>query len=1053
LSLAVFLLAFLSASFVARNSDLWFHLATGRLVAQGHFSFGTDPFAYTTGSAYWVCHAWLFDLGLYALYELAGGTALVVLKAVLVAALAGLLLRVRRCGAGVGLPALCTSLAVVAMSPRLLVQPTCVSYFLLGLTFWLLWRPYAQKDELSARPTHVVLLFVFALWVNIDEWFFLGPLLVALFWLGERLGGQRQTPAWLVPAGLAACLLNPHTFHAFTLPPELSAVPWTSGLRQDVRFQGLFASPWQLGYLSTPAGLAYLTLTLLGLASFVVSWQALRGWRLVVWLPFALLAAWQARAIPFFAVVAAPITALNWQDALSTKAPVPRTTPRFVPGLAYGLLLSALLALSLLTWPGWLAGSSRQGRHVAWDLQADPSLEQAAETLSDWRRQGLLAAGERVFAVSAEVAQYGAWFCPGEKHFFDHRFALFPDTAKDYETVCRALLPGLAPDEHEAGSEPRDDWRQVLRKHGVGVVVFHDREPQRLFAVLRRLAGDPAHWTLLHVAGQVVIAGWNEARPPGAFAPLAFNPERLAYGSQDERARLDLGPAPMQGPEHLPPRRDWWARLARPPAVSSWESAAATMYLHYFDDSAAAQDRRQRREALGACAASLAGLPALPAALPQVLFELASSHQVLFPPRARQAFIVREQLGPFFAELAQRPPALPLLAVRAARRAVAASPEDTSAWLRLGQAYLLLRDVTCERSAEGLLPPLAELRHVQIVTALEQAVRLDPDLEAAHRELAFLYGQRQYFDQALEHRREEVRLARRAGPRPGEKAEEWADRMELLEKDTAKLEELVRSRRKAYAAAAGALQGERLAQAGLALKLGLARQALEEILLPAPADLLGTPGIKLELELLLALGRVEEVRAILGDEGLRSHKQGLGYYDVAPPRRPDGSLLYPLPYHWPAYDWLVVLQAAAVGDYAQAQEALHVLRAGLHTGHTLLRQQVQDLERRAAPLAVELLAGPPPFLVAFRAYTLGQLLDRTGNLRVGEPILRAQEADLWVLDGLLALEQGSPATARSAFDEAHPLSAQSAGSVVPFAGQPIAGRYLALLRSYAQKAP
>src|SRR5437879_12977413 len=74
----VVVLAFLAASFVARNSDLWFHLATGRLLAHGQFSFGTDPFAYTTlPKVYWANHAWLFDLGLYGLYVLTRGIGLV----------------------------------------------------------------------------------------------------------------------------------------------------------------------------------------------------------------------------------------------------------------------------------------------------------------------------------------------------------------------------------------------------------------------------------------------------------------------------------------------------------------------------------------------------------------------------------------------------------------------------------------------------------------------------------------------------------------------------------------------------------------------------------------------------------------------------------------------------------------------------------------------------------------------------------------------------------------------------------------------------------------
>jgi hypothetical protein len=691
-----------------------------------------------------------------------------------------------------------------------------------------------------------------------------------------------------------------------------------------------------------------------------------------------------------------------------------------------------------LAWPGWLAEPGREGRHVAWDVQPDPSLQKAAETLHRWRRLGLLPPGERVFGVSTDVAQYGAWFCPGEKHFFDQRYQLFPGAAREYELVCRALLPGLAPDDPAAG-EPARDWRQVLRGHGVGVVVLHDRAPQRLFDVLRRVAEDPEHWTLLHVAGQALIVGWNEARPPGGFAPLAFDADRLAFGPQDERAQDALPAAPGQGPERLPPRRDLWGRLASPPAQSAWESAAATAYLHYFDDSELRQLEQRFRPALGSYAASLVGLVAQPAAVPQAVFQLISSRLL---GKAKDSFLVREQLGPYFASLVDRSPALPLLTVRAARRAVAANPEDANAWLRLGLAYLLLRDVTCERGADGL-PPLAQLRHLQIATALEQAVRLEPDLEVAHRWLAILYGQRNFLDQALAHRREEVRLSRRAGPRPGEAAEVYADRLAELERDTALLVELVQDRRRRYADSFRGLQGDRLAQAGLALQLGLARQAVEDVLLPCPADLLGAAGIRMELELLLTLGRVEEVRAILDDAVMRANKHGLLYYDLPPPKSSAGGPLYGLPYHLPAYAWLHALQAAAVGDYAQARGELQAIGAGLRIGHERLVQQQRDAERRALSFLPGLLSGPAPFGPAFAAWTLGPFLEARTALETGEPTLRAHRADLDVLEGLLALEQGDPAAARRAFAEAQELCRTP--SPVPFAGGPIAAAYLGKL--------
>src|SRR5438270_700119 len=43
LTITVLLYAFLAASFPARNSDLWMHLAAGRLIAAGNYHFGVDP--------------------------------------------------------------------------------------------------------------------------------------------------------------------------------------------------------------------------------------------------------------------------------------------------------------------------------------------------------------------------------------------------------------------------------------------------------------------------------------------------------------------------------------------------------------------------------------------------------------------------------------------------------------------------------------------------------------------------------------------------------------------------------------------------------------------------------------------------------------------------------------------------------------------------------------------------------------------------------------------------------------------------------------------------
>src|SRR5205814_1670185 len=101
-------------SFAAQNSDYLLHLATGRLIAQGAYQVGVDPFTYTTTGVTWINHNWLYDWFQYLLYSLAGGTGLVIAKAILVVALVIVLLRIRRPGGERLLPIVCVTLALLA---------------------------------------------------------------------------------------------------------------------------------------------------------------------------------------------------------------------------------------------------------------------------------------------------------------------------------------------------------------------------------------------------------------------------------------------------------------------------------------------------------------------------------------------------------------------------------------------------------------------------------------------------------------------------------------------------------------------------------------------------------------------------------------------------------------------------------------------------------------------------------------------------------------------------------------------------------------------------
>ena len=97
-ALVVVALGVFVASFAVRNSDFWLHLATGRLIASGAYPFGLDPFSSVDPAPVWINHSWLYDLLVYLLHNSAGGAAVVIAKAALVAAMTAVLLAIRRLG-------------------------------------------------------------------------------------------------------------------------------------------------------------------------------------------------------------------------------------------------------------------------------------------------------------------------------------------------------------------------------------------------------------------------------------------------------------------------------------------------------------------------------------------------------------------------------------------------------------------------------------------------------------------------------------------------------------------------------------------------------------------------------------------------------------------------------------------------------------------------------------------------------------------------------------------------------------------------------------------
>src|SRR5205085_10088115 len=144
-----------------------------------------------------------------------------------------------------------------------------------------------------------------------------------------------------------------------------------------------------------------------------------------------------------------------------------------------------------------------------------------------------------------------------------------------------------------------------------------------------------------------------------------------------------------------------------------------------------------------------------------------------------------------------------------------------------------------------------------------------PDLYQGHGLLATLYQQVGGLDAGCAHMQEFERIQRQRGPRPGESADAFTERIELLAGDVARLERELFNRENAYELREGGLS---LAmRARLAQSVGLPRKALE-LLLHSEAGEFAGDELHAALDIMLDSGRADEGRSLLGSR----HKEIFG---------------------------------------------------------------------------------------------------------------------------------------------------------------------------------
>jgi len=321
--------AFLSVCFPVTNTDIWWHLASGRwILEQGTFPF-TDPFSAGAAGQKWTDVHWLFQVIAYGIYSAGGVLFLVLLKCLLFAVAAIFLLKAAEVSGGPHVRPLAVAwlcLLFVAGRFWVLARPIAFSLVFIAVFIWAL-----EKFKRDGRRLPLLLLpLVQLLWSNTQALSILGPVIFLCVLGGEGLShlavrlkipgfqAEHNLPASALARMLRvfalvviACLLTPYGLDALVLPFKLLG-------RIDPAYGQLFSygvseniPPWILERAGTHPVAWFKWVAAVTFASFLLQPRRIILSRLLLTAAMFFLALLANRNVLLFYCVAGPVALIN----------------------------------------------------------------------------------------------------------------------------------------------------------------------------------------------------------------------------------------------------------------------------------------------------------------------------------------------------------------------------------------------------------------------------------------------------------------------------------------------------------------------------------------------------------------------------------------------------------------------------------------------------------------------------------------------------------------------------------------------------------------------
>lgn len=439
-----------AAMWPRRTYDIWWHLATGKIIVEDRTIPDSDPFTWTRAGTPWITHEWGWEVLMYLFYSRGGHAGLLLLRSAVAVGATLILIwlcvsRGARPLATIGVGAL----GLFAARPLFNDRPQIVS-----ILFFAAMLAFIEMSERGRERRLLIVPLLMILWVNLHGGFIFGPALLVLYaaccvphWWRQLQAGNTLHPAPTVLAAaivlsIAACLINPHGVAGALYP--------LSYVRGENAWHKTWISEYKSPDFSSPI-FFYLALLIVGAtAIFALSRRRTRVWDLALVTAFLLLTLkWQRNAALYaFAVI--PTLAVHLSGVLDDLglARFGSDAEEREPTVFYGTIIVVLALLAGLAVPSAL-------RKIDRTFSEDMPVE-AVRYIEEVGLQG------RMFNTY-RWGGYLIWHLwPEHKVFIDGRADVMgKELSDDWQTAHKL----------------KDGWEEVLTRYRIDWAVISESSP------------------------------------------------------------------------------------------------------------------------------------------------------------------------------------------------------------------------------------------------------------------------------------------------------------------------------------------------------------------------------------------------------------------------------------------------------------------------------------------------------------------------------------------------------------------------------------------------